>query len=200
VALSTTTIVVPSGSPSNFGQALTLTATVNSSSGTPTGSVDFYDTTTAIDLGSVTLVNGKAALATATLPAGSNTITVTYGASGSYLGSNGSTTVSILTSFYLMNTTATGALTLSGNANIKIAGLVDVDSNSSSAISASGNAQITAGAIQVVGKVQSVRCRDRGWAWLHGRGRCGGAGVTKSFSIAKLDGGAGGRCSLTHVG
>ena len=64
--------------------------------------------------------------------------------------------MTILPSVYVLNTTASGALTLSGNAVINIPGLVQVDSSSTSALSASGNAQITAGSIQVVGGVQKT--------------------------------------------
>ena len=45
-------------------------------------------------------------------------------------------------------------LSLSGNANVKIAGAVVVDSSSKTAVSASGNAQVTASRILVVGNVQ----------------------------------------------
>ena len=58
-------------------------------------------------------------------------------------------------SVYLTNTSAAGALTLSGNAQVTLPGVVFVDSSSTSAISASGNATITANAIQVVGGIQS---------------------------------------------
>jgi streptogramin lyase len=138
-----------------FGQALTFTATVTGSAGSPTGSVDFYDTTTAVDLGSITLSGGTASLTSATLPPGSNQITATYGGSGNFLGSNNSVTVSILQSIYVMNATAAGALTLSGNGQLQIGGILDVDSSSSSAVSASGNAVVSAGSIKVVGGVSS---------------------------------------------
>ena len=120
-------------------QAMTFTATVSSSSGTPTGSVDFYDTTTQIDLGSVALTNGHASLNSTTLPLGSNQITATFIANAGYLTSSNSSTVSILPSVYVLNRTAAGALTLTDNAHLQISCLLDVDSNSSSAINASGN-------------------------------------------------------------
>src|SRR5205823_5789886 len=41
--ISTTTGVNSSANPSVFGQSVTFTAAVTSGSGTPTGSVDFYD-------------------------------------------------------------------------------------------------------------------------------------------------------------
>ena len=53
-----------------------------------------------------------------------------------------------------MNSSASGALSISGNAIINVSGVVYVDSSSSSAISASGNASVTASAIDVHGGVQ----------------------------------------------
>jgi hypothetical protein len=54
---------------------------------------------------------------------------------------------------YVLDTSASGALTMAGNATINLDGDVVVDSNSSSAIKASGNAQVTAAAVLVVGGV-----------------------------------------------
>ena len=53
---ATTTTASSSATSPDFGQALTLSADVTANapgSGSPTGSVDFYDTTTQVDLGSV---------------------------------------------------------------------------------------------------------------------------------------------------
>lgn len=73
---------------------------------------------------------------------------------------NGTLTVLLTSSagasIYLLSTSSSAALSLSGNAQLKVGGVLDVDSNSSSAISASGNPILSAtGGIQVVGKVQS---------------------------------------------
>jgi ELWxxDGT repeat protein len=51
----------------------------------------------------------------------------------------------------VLNPTVSGALSLSGNANIQFPGPIDVDSNSSSALSASGNTSISGTSIQIVG-------------------------------------------------
>ena len=53
-----------------------------------------------------------------------------------------------------LDPSASGALSLSGNASINTTGIVYVDSSSSSALSASANAKVTAGAIDVVGGVR----------------------------------------------
>jgi hypothetical protein len=63
-------------------------------------------------------------------------------------------TVNLVPSIFILNGSASGALTLSGNASIRVAGSVFVDSTSSSALSAGGNAQATAAGIQVVGGFQ----------------------------------------------
>jgi hypothetical protein len=148
---STTT----SASATISGQSATFTATVAANSpgsGTPTGTVDFYDTTTSTDLSpsGVTLSGGKATF-TATLPTGSQTITVTYSGAANFLTSSGTVAVAPAASVYVLNSTASGALTISGNGDIDVPGSIDVDSSSSSAISASGNAIVTASSIQVAG-------------------------------------------------
>jgi len=68
-------------------------------------------------------------------------------------GGNGAATAQVIVapSIFVLNPTASGALTLSGNASIKIPGAVVVDSSSSTALSASGNAQLTASIIDVAG-------------------------------------------------
>ena len=57
-------------------------------------------------------------------------------------------------SIIVLDPTAGGALSLSGNASIKLTGGVYVDSSSSSALTASGNAAIKASVIDVRGGVQ----------------------------------------------
>ena len=74
--------------PSTFAQAVTFTAVVSSSGGTPTGNVTFYDGSTA--LGTSTLSGGQAALATSALSVGTHTITATYAGGGSFQGSTSS--------------------------------------------------------------------------------------------------------------
>jgi hypothetical protein len=59
-----------------------------------------------------------------------------------------------LASIISLNPTAGGALTLSGNASVSIPGGVFVDSNSPSALSASGNARLTAAFVDVNGAVK----------------------------------------------
>jgi streptogramin lyase len=71
-------------------------------------------------------------------------------------GDTGSTSfvATVLPSIYVLNSTIAGSLSLSGNASIQVAGLVDVDSSASAALSVGGNAAVKAGTIQVVGGAQ----------------------------------------------
>ena len=59
-----------------FGQGVTLTATVSSNSGHPTGQVEFFDG--AASLGTSTLSNGVATLATTTLGVGTHSLSARY--------------------------------------------------------------------------------------------------------------------------
>ena len=73
---TTTTAVVSSLNPSNVGQKVKFTATVTSSTTTPTGSVKFMDGTTL--LATETLAAGKASYTTTTLTQGTHNITAVY--------------------------------------------------------------------------------------------------------------------------
>jgi hypothetical protein len=156
--IPTTTKLTASAAASSFGQNLTFatTITANAGSGTPGGSVDFTDTTTGNDLGAIALVNGIASLTTSSLPVGSRTIMASYLGDSTYLPSSATITVSIGPSIIVTNSTASGALSVSGNASINLPGLVAVDSSSATALSASGNAQITGTVIDVFGGVKKT--------------------------------------------
>jgi CSLREA domain-containing protein len=95
---TTLTSDLPDGS--TYGQTVTFTAIVGSASGTPTGSVDFVDSTTGQDLGSeqLAVVNGvdKASVTVSSLVAGSHTIVATYTSdSNSITGSHDSLTQNV---------------------------------------------------------------------------------------------------------
>jgi uncharacterized repeat protein (TIGR03803 family) len=68
--------ITASPNPSTQGEAVTFTAKITSPTATPTGPVTF--TAGKTTLGTVELTTGKAEFTTSTLPAGTNTITVTY--------------------------------------------------------------------------------------------------------------------------
>ncbi|MFZ0771007.1 MAG: Ig-like domain repeat protein [Candidatus Sulfotelmatobacter sp.] len=74
---TTTCILASSLNPSNSGQSVTFTATVEPEfSGTPAGTVTFYNGTTVLKTPS--LSGGAANYTTTTLPVGANSITATY--------------------------------------------------------------------------------------------------------------------------
>jgi hypothetical protein len=83
---ATATALASSLNPSGVGQAVTFTATVTAASGTPTGTVQFFDDAT--PLGTVPLgPGGQAQLTTSSLTAGSHPITAAYSGDGNFLGS-----------------------------------------------------------------------------------------------------------------
>jgi len=75
-AVGSSVAVTASANPAVVGQALTLTASVTSATGVPTGTVKFLDGGTV--LGTSTLTSGKAVLATSTLAAGTHSIEAVY--------------------------------------------------------------------------------------------------------------------------
>ena len=80
---ATATKLASSTTSTTPGQSVTLTATVTSSSGAPSGIVSFYDGTTSI--GTATLnSSGVATFTTTALPVGTDSITASFAASGSY--------------------------------------------------------------------------------------------------------------------
>jgi hypothetical protein len=85
VASASTVSLSSSLDPSTASQTVTFTATVAASapgSGTPAGSVSFYDGTSM--LGSGTLSGGIATYSTAALPVGSDSITAVYSGNGNF--------------------------------------------------------------------------------------------------------------------
>jgi hypothetical protein len=72
-----------------FGAAVTLTATVASTtSGVPAGTVNFYDGGTLLNATPATVTGGVAALQLNTLPVGTNSVTAMYSGSTDFLGSS----------------------------------------------------------------------------------------------------------------
>ena len=86
-----------------FGQAVTVGVTVNTATGTPSGSVSLSDGSTA--LGTMNLVSGAAAFNVSNLAVGSHSLTMTYSGDGSYGSSSATLTLNV--------TKATVALNLS---------------------------------------------------------------------------------------
>jgi YD repeat-containing protein len=94
---STTTKLTTSASTINFGRPVTFSATVAATSpatGTPTGSISFYDGTTL--LGTVTINNGSASLSLSTLARGTHTIVARYsGSTGYSTSTSGASTLTV---------------------------------------------------------------------------------------------------------
>jgi hypothetical protein len=106
-AATTTTVLTASENSPTYGNSLTLTATVSapgSALTVPGGdgeTVDFYDETTGVDLGTVNLVaNGdgtsSATWETSALSLGSQTITAVYSGDDNFAGSQSTQSVSIV--------------------------------------------------------------------------------------------------------
>jgi hypothetical protein len=84
-ALSFTTLTTGAAT-TLLGQKVTFTATVRpDGTGTPSGSVDFFDATTNTELGRVPLSGGRATLTTAALGVGAHLIRASYSGDGSFL-------------------------------------------------------------------------------------------------------------------
>ena len=93
-----TVSLTPPSTPPVYGGPATFTASVSpvvSGLATPTGSVDFVDTTTGIDLGTVALSGGSATLIASGLRVGTHVITATYDGDGNYLASSASLTQTV---------------------------------------------------------------------------------------------------------
>lgn len=84
----TTTTLAASANPIASGGAVTFTATVGSPSGTPTGTVQFFDG--GVSLGMASLSNGKATLTTSAIPAGTQYITAAYFGAAGFISSTSS--------------------------------------------------------------------------------------------------------------
>src|SRR5207253_6487569 len=85
-AAPTSTALLPSLNPSNFGQQVTFTATVTSAAGTPGGTVTFKEGAATLGTGNLN-GSGVATFSTSTLSAGTHTITADYPATGNFAGS-----------------------------------------------------------------------------------------------------------------
>jgi Bacterial Ig-like domain (group 3) len=85
--------------PAMATSAVTFTASVASSSGTPTGTVSFLDGTTL--LGAVTLSGGAAAFTTSSLAAGTHTITAVYAGDANFASVTTSPVTEVIQDFSL---------------------------------------------------------------------------------------------------
>ena len=135
------------------GQSVSLAAmfTDPGTLDTHTASFNWGDGSTSA--GTVTETNGSGSVAGSHVYGATGTYTVTLTVTDEAGASATSTfNETVTSSIYVLDPSAAGALSLSGNASIKVPGVVVVDSSSASALSANGSAAVTASSIQVVGK------------------------------------------------
>lgn len=83
--------LISSLNPAAFGQSVTFTAQLTTTSGIPTGSIQFLDGTTPLSTQTVSST-GSASFSTSSLAVGSHTITANYVATGSFSASTASLT------------------------------------------------------------------------------------------------------------
>jgi len=94
--IPTTTLLTSAPNPSIPGQSVTLTATVSSASGSPTGTVAFADHRTAFPgCASIAVNAGAASCLTATLTAGNHPLTAQYSGDATFAASRGSHTQTV---------------------------------------------------------------------------------------------------------
>ena len=88
VIAATTVTLAASPNPADSGEPVTFTATVNCSTGVPTGTVTFKDGKNA--LGTATVVNGQAQFTTSMLSTGTHSVTATFNGSKDFAKSTSS--------------------------------------------------------------------------------------------------------------
>jgi uncharacterized repeat protein (TIGR01451 family) len=109
---ASTTALVSSQNPSVFGQAVTFSVTVSSSTGTPTGTVTFLDGATSV--GTATLDSlGKAALSISSLAVGAHSMTAAYTGDTNFSSSSSSPLLQIV-----IKDAATATLSSSANPSV----------------------------------------------------------------------------------
>ncbi|MGH7134822.1 MAG: MBG domain-containing protein, partial [Pirellulales bacterium] len=151
---SSTTLTSDFAGGSTYGQTVTFTAVVGAASGTPTGSVDFGDTTTGQDLGSfpLTVVNGvdEASVSESSFDVGSHTIVASYTSDdGSFVNSQDSLVQSVAPATLTVAADDKAKLYGSDNPSLTatITGFVDGDTASV----VSGDASLTTTAMAASG-------------------------------------------------
>jgi hypothetical protein len=119
--LGTTTVLTSSAQSVPNGTPFTFTATVASSSGTPTGSVSFYDSTTL--LGTAPVHASGIATFSDTLSAGTHSVTATYTGDNNYNASTSaaiSVTVTVDTDFVVGSAQQSGMVNPGGKVSFAI--------------------------------------------------------------------------------
>src|SRR2546427_115739 len=118
-AAATSTSLTSTPNPSTVGQTVTLSSTVTSGAGVPTGTVTFRDG--AATLGTVTLVNGSASLSISTLAAGNHSLVAVYNGTASFAPSTSPTVTQLVNN---ANTAGTTTSLTSSASTIKSASFI----------------------------------------------------------------------------
>jgi hypothetical protein len=118
---ATTTAVSSTQSAAPAGSSVTLTATVSSSQSTPamTGTVQFYDGSTALGMAQ-TLNSGTAIYTASSLTAGSHTITAVYSGDANYKASTSAAFTLEIQDFTLQTPTPTLSVNPGGTATLQL--------------------------------------------------------------------------------
>jgi hypothetical protein len=137
---STSTVVTSSKDPSVVGSSVTFTATVSSTVGTATGTVQFKDG--ANPLGSaVVVVAGKASLSTSALTAGAHSITAVYSGATNFFASTSAA--------FAQKVLATTSTVVASSANPSVFGQMVTFTATVTPNAATGTVTFKAGAIVV---------------------------------------------------
>ncbi|TMC08981.1 MAG: choice-of-anchor D domain-containing protein [Chloroflexi bacterium] len=195
---STTTTLTSSSNPSTFGDPVTITAAVTANppgAGTPTGTVTFKRG--AITLATVPLDGtAHAALTTAGLQVGANSITATYNGDGNFLPSTSPTLVQVVActrnltgkingEVDVTNSTCITNATIFGNVEVKPGGAVSISQSTISGLESGGAKAVTVcgstvkGSTDIDGTTGFVLLGDAG---DDGQPAC--AGSTYSFQVS----------------
>ena len=155
------TVTVSDASGNYTGNPFTATATVAGINGVAGNTLEGYGLSVTYYTGTYTNVSqltGMGGSTTAPSTPGDYTVLAYFPGSADYTSASALANFSINAvgvtvegDVYILNQTASGALTMTGNANLNVSGTLQVDSDSASAVELSGNADVNAGQTDIVG-------------------------------------------------
>jgi hypothetical protein len=145
-AQSTTTALVASSNPIVAGQTLALTATVNGSSGTtPAGTVNFLSGSTLLATGTLN-ASGVATMSTATLAAGTYSLTAQYAGNANSLPSTSSAVTEVVS---LIPTTTNLDTDSTNGSNSQSSLVANVQNSSAIVVKPTGTVTFTSGTTMI---------------------------------------------------
>ena len=178
VTAAATTTMLSAPATASYGSAVTLTATVASAAGTPAGTVTFLSGSTVLGTGTLN-GGGTATLSTSALPAGTDSVTASYGALGNFAGSVSTATTITVNATSQTITFPAIASRAYGSAPFAVSATSSLGSSYPVTINvASGPATISGGTVSVTG-VGTVVLQ----ATQAGNKDYGPASATQSFQV-----------------